>query len=190
MVKLAFIGEGATEKIILESSEFRKYLRSIKIDFIEQVIDATGNGNLLPKNIAGFVSRLKDLGANVIFILTDLDEDKCITLTKDRIDPKAQHIIIVSVKEIESWFLAETECMSKFFGDSNFICDEPEKFDDPFSEIKALRLQKSGRGIATKRTLANLLVHKFGFSISRAANHANCSSAKYFINKMKSISTE
>jgi len=51
MVKLGFIVEGATEKIILEQSDFFNYLSSLKIDFIGDVEDAEGNGNLLPHNI-------------------------------------------------------------------------------------------------------------------------------------------
>ena len=94
MVKLGFIGEGTTEKIILQSESFRQYLLSNEISFVENVIDATGNGNLLPKNIEGFVNRLKDDGATAIIILTDLDEDKCISLTKERIDPEGKHISI------------------------------------------------------------------------------------------------
>lgn len=190
MVKLGFIGEGATEKIILESKSFRQFLISHNISFIENVIDATGNGNLLPKNIAGFVNRLKDEGATIIIILTDLDEDKCISLTKERIDPEGKHIVLVSVKEIESWFLSDIKTMRSFFSDDQFIFNQPENISDPFSEIRALRIQKTGRGLVTKKTLANLMVYKSGFSIIEAAKHPDCSSAKYFLDKILSFSTK
>ena len=54
MVKLGFIGEGAVEKIILESVVFQEFLSSLRIDFVKEVVDATGNGNLLPQNIEGY----------------------------------------------------------------------------------------------------------------------------------------
>ena len=34
MVKLGFIVEGATEKIVLEKSDFFKYLNSLSLDYI------------------------------------------------------------------------------------------------------------------------------------------------------------
>ena len=151
MVKLGFIGEGATEKIILESESFRQYLISNNISFVNSVIDANGNGNLLPKNIEGFVNRLKDEGATLIIILTDLDKEKCISLTKERIDPEGKFVVIVSVKEIESWFLSDTKTMRNFFSYDQFIFDQPENVSDPFSEIRALRMQKMGRGLVTKK---------------------------------------
>ncbi len=100
MVKLGFIGEGAVEKIILESVVFQEFLSSLRIDFVKEVVDATGNGNLLPQNIEGYTKTLKDKGATTIVILTDLDEDQCITLTKNRINPSAEYLIIVTIKQI------------------------------------------------------------------------------------------
>lgn len=102
MVRLGFIGEGDTEKIVLESATFQNHLRSLGIDFVEDVINAEGNKNLLPHNIEAHTQTLQDKGATKIVILTDLDEDKCITLTKDRIKPLDCHVTIVSIKEIES----------------------------------------------------------------------------------------
>ena len=85
MVKIGFICEGETEKIIVESENFQQFLLQNNFEFVN-AIDATGNGNLLPKNIQPFIKILKDDGAEIIFILTDLDIDKCITNTKERIN--------------------------------------------------------------------------------------------------------
>lgn len=83
MVKLGFIVEGGTEKILLQSDGFQEYLRKLELDFIEDVIDVDGLGNLLPKFLEPITDILMDKGATHIFILTDLDEDKCITKTKE-----------------------------------------------------------------------------------------------------------
>ena len=53
-MKLGFIVEGATEKIILQHSDFFRYLDSLHVDYIPDVIDAEGNGNLLPHNINAY----------------------------------------------------------------------------------------------------------------------------------------
>ena len=155
MVKLGFIGEGAVEKIILESVAFQEFLSSLKIDFVKEVVDATGNGNLLPQNIEGYTKTLKDKGATTIVILTDLDEDQCITLTKNRINPSAEYLIIVTIKQIEAWFLADNQAMKNLLSDQNFLFDYPEVVENPFQEIRRLRIEKIGRGIPTKVILQN-----------------------------------
>lgn len=190
MVKLGFIGEGAVEKIILESSQFQEYLRSLGIDFVKEVIDAKGNGNLLPHNIEAHTQILKDKGATKIIILTDLDEDQCITLTKDRIHPSDYHTIIVSINEIESWFLADEEAMKKLLKHMSYSIEAPETVEEPFEKIRALRMEKIGRGIGTKVILANLMIRKNNFSVLRAAAHPNCASARYFIQKINDFSKQ
>lgn len=190
MVKLGFIGEGAVEKIILESDIFQEYLTSLGIDFIDDVVDATGNGNLLPYNREKYTQILKDKGATDILILTDLDTDQCITITKQRIGSQPKQIVIISIKEIEAWFLADKLAMQTFLQDGNFICDAPESILNPFERIRHLRLEKLGKGIPTKKILANLMVHRNNFSIIRAGNHPNCKSAKYFLNKLQQLASQ
>jgi len=190
MVKLGFIVEGATEKIILEKSDFFNYLRSLNIDFVEEVIDVEGSGNLLPHNIVEHTETLKSKGATDILILTDLDEAKCITETKNRINPLANQIVIVSLKEVESWFLADTETIRKFINNPAYTCANPELINEPFEEIRSIYQSSIGRGIGkrAKKRLADKMTTK-GFSILKAAEHPNCNSAKYFLKKIKELST-
>lgn len=187
MVKLGFIVEGATETIILEKSDFFEYLRSINIDFINEVIDAGGSGNLLPHNITEYTNRLKKKGATKILILADLDDDACITITKDRIKPLAEQILIISVKKIEAWFLADSKAMGSFLRDSSYYCEFPESIAEPFTEIKNSRLARSNKGVDDKIILAKLMAAKNNFSILKAAEHPNCNSAKYFLNKIQEL---
>ena len=102
MVKLGFIVEGVTEKIILEQSDFFNYLDSLHVGYIPIVVDAKGNGNLLPNRLAQYTDTLFDEGATDIFILTDLDDEQCITNTKARISNNANRFVIVSIKTIEA----------------------------------------------------------------------------------------
>ncbi|MFM7430750.1 MAG: hypothetical protein ACKO1F_12710 [Flammeovirgaceae bacterium] len=190
MVKLGFIGEGAVEKIILESVVFQEFLSSLKIDFVKEVVDATGNGNLLPQNIEGYTRILKDKGATSIVVLTDLDKDQCITLTKNRINPSAEYLIIVTIKQIEAWFLADNQAMRNLLSDQHFLFDNPEIVENPFQEIRRLSIEKIGRGIPTKVILANQMISKYHFSVLRAAEHPNCSSAKYFLKKLQKLAVK
>lgn len=183
MVKIGFIAEGATEKKILEKTDFFSFLQSLNISYVPEVIDANGNGNLLPHNIIAFTQVLFDKGATHIFILTDLDIDLCVTETKLRIAPLSQTVVVVSKKAVESWFLADTTAMNKFLNSSDYVCEDPESVSDPFTEIKSLRLLKNGRGVGGKLILADLMIRS-SFSIQNAALHPACSSAKYFVDKL------
>lgn len=187
MVKLGFIVEGATEKIILEQSDFFAHLRTSGIGYIPEVIDAKGNGNLLPHNIHPLSLILTNKGATHILILTDLDNDQCITNTKARIAPLHNHTVIVSVKVIESWFLSDTSAMRTFLDDPTFAYTDPENVANPFEEIRTIRMSKQGIGVSGKVVLANTMVKKCNFSILNAAKHPSCNSAKYLLNKVAEI---
>ncbi len=185
MVKVGFICEGDTEKLVIESAKFQELLKQLDIDCVSPVIDAKGNGNLLPENIEPFRTILIKNGAEKIFVLTDLDQDSCITQTRNRITEKESQEIIVSVKEIEAWFLADSITMSSLLKE-NFRAEQPEFESDPFYKIKTLAQEKTSRGTGTKPKLAKRFIG-LGFSIENAANHPNCPSAKYFIEKLKSV---
>jgi hypothetical protein len=97
MIKIGFICEGRTEQILLQSDSFKNLLESLNIESLP-VINAKGSGNLLPHNIAGYVNRLGKEGARVIVILTDLDENICITKTKRRISARQQDVVVIAIK--------------------------------------------------------------------------------------------
>ena len=185
MVKLGFIVEGKTEKIILEKSGIFQFIKSISIEIFEKVINAEGKDKLLPQRMPEYMDTLISNGVNRFFILADLDKDECITKTKGRISPEANQIVVISVKEMESWYLADTNAMRSFLKDDTYYCEAPENITDPFEEIKNVRLQKMNRGVDDKVILAKLMVKNNGFSILKAAEHPNCNSAKYFLKKIK-----
>ena len=105
VVNIGFVCEGYTELFILESDSFKSILNSLKLKSVG-VINVEGNGNLLPHNIKIHQENLFDKGATLIFVLTDLDNDQCITKTRLRITESENQIIIVAVKQIESWFFS------------------------------------------------------------------------------------
>lgn len=184
MVKIGFICEGETEKIIVESENFQQFLLQNNFEFVN-AIDATGNGNLLPKNIQPFIKILKDDGAEIIFILTDLDIDKCITNTKERINAPDDITVIISVHQIEAWFLADSITLSSLFK-SNYIFNHPEKENYPREKLKEIFIDKTGRGIGESKPGFAKRIIKQGFSLLNAAQHPDCNSATYFVEKIKS----
>jgi hypothetical protein len=186
MVKLGFIVEGFVEKFILEESDLFDHLKSLGIDFDPAVINVEGKGNLLPHNIKESSERLEENGATIIIILTDLDTDQCITNTKERISPLTKQIVVISVKEIEAWFISDSAAMSSLLK-QNFVSDNPESFDNPFEEIQSISLDKIQRGIGTKTRFANNFVRNHKFSILNAAKHPKCNSAKYFLKKISDL---
>ena len=187
VVNIGFICEGYTELFILESDNFKGILNSLKLKSVG-VINVMGNGNLLPHNIKIHQENLFEKGASFIFVLTDLDEDQCITKTRLRITESENQIIIVAVKQIESWFLADASTMSLIFkGDYSF--ENPENEDVPIETIRKIYFDKFKRGLIgrdEKKKLAKKMLNS-GFSIQNAANHPNCPSANYFLTKLKSI---
>ncbi len=184
MVKVGFICEGETEKIIVDSAAFKSILADHNFQLVN-AIDATGNGNLLPKNIIPFIESLKDDGAEKIFILTDLDEDVCITRTKERINAPETVIVIISVKQIEAWFLADSITLSIVFA-KEFQYHFPEIENTPREKLREIFMNETGRGIGDSKPRFAKWIIREGFSVSNAANHPNCNSAKYLMNKLSS----
>lgn len=187
MVKVGFICEGDVEKFLVESDMFQLLLQKLGILCVHPVINATGKDNLLPHRILEHRENLKRNGAEIIIILTDLDDNTCFTLTKERIKPLENELVIISVKQIESWFLADSEAMSAFCK-QKFFFEFPENESIPYQTIREELLRITGRGYGrnAKFRFANIFMDA-GFSIENAAKHPNCPSAKYFLNKLETI---
>jgi hypothetical protein len=187
MVNVGFICEGYTELFILKSPKFGDLLLELGLNPVG-FINVEGNGNLLPKNIEKHRKNLEAEGAEHIVILTDLDEDRCITLTKQRIGERPNQDIIISVRQIESWFLADTSTIRSIFR-GNFLFENPENEDIPFEKIRRLYFEKFNKGLVgkdEKKKLASKMLQN-GFSVKNAADHPNCPSASYFLKKLREI---
>lgn len=189
MVKIGFICEGKTEVLFISSEKFISFLNGNNVQLID-VVNAGGSGNLLPHNITQYLQLLEAKGAEKIFILTDLDEDECITVTKQRINAREKDIVVIAVKQIEAWFLASTQTMQQLLNDDNFTFEFPEKESNAFETIRSLMIQKTGRGIykgvGGKIKLVHILL-SLGLDISQAASHPNCPSAAYFLDKINTL---
>ena len=183
---VGFICEGETEKLLVESTRFQQLLASYRLACVG-VIDATGCDNLLPHRVEVFRSILIDKGAEKVIILTDLDEDQCLTLTKNRITHRPDQVICVAVKKIEAWWLADTLTLSRLLGKKDYKFKFPERESNPFEVIRSLVSQHTGNRIDTSKIkLANKLLN-LGFSLESAAQHPRCPSARYLLDKLRSL---
>jgi len=187
MVNVGFICEGYTEWFILKSEKFQILLNELNL-FAVGILNVEGNGNLLPRNIEKHTQNLQDDGADAIVILTDLDEDMCVTKTKVRIGNNDNQHIVIAVKQIEAWFLADTETMKSIFR-GKFLFEYPENESVPFETIRQFYITKFSKGIVGPGDKKKLVLKMLnaGFSIQNAANHPNCPSARYFLNKLQEI---
>lgn len=182
MVKVGFIVEGETEKIIIQSSKFRNFLQNYGYELLDPVIDATGGGNLLPKNIQQYIDRIQINQPDKIFVLTDLENDPSVEQLKERIQHPNIDMVFIAVKAIEAWLLADTQAMLNFLKIDNFFEEFPEQTQDkPWDRIKEIINQSNARGAGSKVILAKRMIKHYEFSIENSANHPHCPSAKEFI---------
>ncbi len=188
MVKVAFIVEGDVEKIVVEKCFIEKnWLEKYNITPIKPVINAGGGGNLCPKNIGQYIEQVETLNPDIIIILTDLECDPCIEKTKERLGSCDKCHFIIARKSFEAWFLADDDLLSILTKNATLHYNHPENTPSmPFDTLKDLMISGSGRGPGDKVQLAKK-VSKLGFDIEKASTHANCQSAKYFVDKIKSI---
>lgn len=99
LVRLGFVVEGDSERILVESTIFNNYLSSLNLQVCKPVINVCGGGNLKHQNIDKYVNEcLNKAKPDYIFVLTDLENDLCISETKNRIKNENIHSIIVSCK--------------------------------------------------------------------------------------------
>jgi hypothetical protein len=167
MVRVGFIVEGDTEKILIESRNFMHWLTDSEIELIRPVLNAKGGGNLLPQNIEPMILQLMEKKAHFIVILTDLEYDTSEEAVLLRIGTQHTDLIYIAVKAIEAWFLADTDAMNKWLKTSDF------------SKDIANNLNKRGPG-NSKPVFAKKMIEHYGFLVQNAAQHKHCPSAKKF----------
>ena len=188
MVKVLFIVEGKVEKIFIDYLENSGWFRENSIEKIGPTIDARGGGNLCPENIRVFIEEAKTHNPDKIVILTDLECDPCVEKTKSRLGSCDICTIIIAKKTIEAWFLADSKLLAKISDNHCTQYGYPETTSrKPFETIKVLAKRLKIRGPGMKAAFAKKVM-KNGFDIEKAAAHSDCSSARYFIDKMREIS--
>lgn len=179
MVTVGFIVEGDTEKVLIESDNFKNWLKQQNITIYGNVLDAKGGGNLLPKNIIPLVNQLKN--ADYIVILTDLEKDPNKQAVIDRIGTQHTQLIFIAVRAVEAWFLADSEALKNWLSVEVTEIYPEKTINMPWDRLKELANQCQQRGTgSSKPAFAKRMTKHWGFSLKRAAFHPNCPSAKEF----------
>ncbi len=192
MVTIGFVVEGGSDEFLPKSPKFRQWLESFKLQVVDPVIDAGGNGNMCNRNIGTYVDALfTQSNPDKIIVLADLDPDICAPCIEARKaiigDHKHIDLVIIAKKAIEAWFLADTEAMRQWTGDEDFEEKEPENMQCmPWDRLKQIG-QDRKRGPGSKKAFARKFIRDCNFDIRRAANHPNCPSARYFVEKLTEL---
>ena len=191
MVTVGFVVEGDSEKRLVESKLFRKWLReNCNSEVVDPVVNAAGN--MCSSNVEDKVRLLKIKGnPDKVVVLADLDPDRRVQCVRERkkniIGSQDIDIDLVAIarKALESWFLADTEAMCRWLGDCTFYEVAPETLIGmPWDRLKELRDEK-GRGPGKNRLIfAKKFIRKHKFDVKRAAQHDQCPSANYFVERL------
>jgi len=189
VVKIGFVVEGDTEKLLIESILFHKWAAQNQIEIGTPIINAGGGGNLCAKNIGKYIDAcLTQVKPDKLVVLTDLECEPCITQVKQRISDERVAKIFVARKAIEAWFLADTEAMQAWLKYSEFSEDFPEQtIQMPWERLREVGKTFHKRDPGGKVLFTRNMINRFSFSIERAATHPQCQSAKYFLEKLKEI---
>jgi hypothetical protein len=182
MVRVGFIVEGDSEKIVVESADFQAFLQENEFLLVNPVVNAKGGGNLLPQNIDAYLNRLDQQAVDIIVVLTDLEDEESVDLVRERISNPRINIIFVAVKALEGWFLADSVAMNKWLGIDDFSELQPEQtLNKPWDRLKELSNALGKQGPGNKTAFAKKMTKHFGFSIRQAASHPQCRSAQELV---------
>jgi hypothetical protein len=197
MLTVGFIVEGDSEAILLKDDSFISFLPSLNIHCSKElVINAGGKNNLyhphadfstIERKVKGWIEKLTDKGASVIFFLIDFDNSApCFTRFKSKVFLYLQNIIVIAKQALEAWYFADNKALLAYLQQNILPVKRPELFLSPFEEIKKLKLQYKNRSIADKKFLTKDMI-KSGFSLINAAAHPECLSAQYFLSKLNAL---
>ena len=194
VLRIGFVVEGQSDKVVVESETFGRWLEDQDMELVGPVVVAGGHGAMQrrTKGGMGLAQLLRKQAGNLdrIVVLADLDPSEavpCITCRKKRIDTEAVDLVVVARKAIESWFLADTLAMRSWTGDESYYEKRPEETPDmPWDRMKEVGHTRRGR---SKVLFARLLTGQHGFDVVRAAEHPECPTARYFIERVSTLTT-
>jgi hypothetical protein len=198
LVKIGFIVEGPSDAKIIRSPAFSKLLRQNNLELVDIIVPEGKTHFFHPKavfeqiqpKVESYIKRLESKGAAIIIFWIDQDEEEepCFTSVKSKIPHRENNLILICKRSLEAWYIADSTAMSSLLGEVYHFA-EPETLMNPFETVRTLLKEKLNRGVGDKILLANKIL-SHGFSITNAAAHPNCSSARYFITKLQSLSAQ
>ena len=181
MVRIGFIVEGGSERIVIKSAQFQQWAAEHGMSICGDVLDAGGGGNLLPQNIEPLIKQLQSFNPDHIVILTDLENEVSTDAVKNRIGNTFTNLIFIAVKALEAWYLADTSALRIWLKDEQIFEALPEQTPGmPWERLRELARTRQLPGPGSKKTFASRMINHYGFSIANAARHPACPSAREF----------
>lgn len=182
MVRVGFIVEGDSEKLLIESQGFQAWAKAQGLEVYHPVINAGGGGNLLPHHIETMLAQFERSRPHHVVILTDLEDAPSVESVKARITTQHTDLIFVAVKALEAWFLADTEAMRRWLKVPDFFEPTPEQTEGmPWERLKEVAKLHNARGTGPNKVLfARRMCGPLGYQVANAAGHPACPSAKLF----------
>ena len=193
MVTVGFVVEGPSDRWLIENELFEKWLREdCNLEVVKPVVDAGGRMDSV--HIEAFVKNLKKIAnPDKTVVLADLDPDNrvpCVEKRKELIGSQGIDLVAIARKAMESWFLADTKAMRRWLGDDTFCEVNPETLTGmPWDRLRELG-RKRGRGPGTKVHFSRKFIRNHGFDVRRAAQHDQCPSARYFVERLCALGNE
>lgn len=191
LVTVGFVVEGASDKLLVQSATFQNWIKQeYQLVVAGEPIDTGGNGNMCSRLISTYVTLLKkQLNPDKIVVLADLDPEQCVPCITQRkliIGNENIDLVVIARKAMEAWFLADSEAMQRWTKNPIFFEAAPEATTNmPWERLKQIGLSSMGRGTGpSKIAFARRFINEHHFDVRRAAQHPNCPSATYFINKL------
>lgn len=176
--RVGFIVEGGSEKVIVESAQFRDFLDINGYELVTPVIDAKGGSNLLPNNIEAFINRFEREKVDAIYVLTDLENEPDIHIVRERVTHTNITFAFIAVKALEAWYLADTSAMNNWLGMQTFHEQQPEQTaGKPWDRLREVAAENGKRGPGQKIAFAKRMTKHWNFSVKNAALHHACPSA-------------
>ena len=183
MVKVGFIVEGDSEKVLIESAGFKKWASDQGLEICSPVINAKGGGNLLPHHIKPMLAQIERSQPDHIVILTDLEDATDVEAVKARITTEQTELIFIAVKALEAWFLADTDAMRRWLNAPDFFEPTPEQTPEmPWDRLKEVAKVCGSRGPGSNKVIfaKKMCGVVLQYELERAAAHPACPSAKDF----------
>ncbi|MCC6505947.1 MAG: DUF4276 family protein [Aquimonas sp.] len=183
MVKVGFIVEGDSEKVLIESAGFRQWAGNQGLEICGPVINAKGGGNLLPHHLKTMLAQFAISQPDHIVILTDLEDAVDVEAVKTRITTEHTHLIFIAVKALEAWFLADTDAMRRWLNAPEFFEPTPEQTPGmPWDRLKEVASAHGSRGPGSNKVIfaRKMCGGALRYELERAAAHPSCPSAKAF----------
>lgn len=183
MVKVGFIVEGDSEKVLIESAGFKNWASDQGLEICSPVINAKGGGNLLPHHIKPMLAQIERSQPDHIVILTDLEDATDVEAVKARITTEHTDLIFIAVKALEAWFLADTYAMRRWLNAPEFFEPTPEQtLGMPWDRLKEVAKAYGSRGPGSNKVLfaKKMCGVALRYELEEAAAHPACPSAKTF----------